>query len=325
MAVILTILLFGIVVVLHELGHFLTAKVNKIKINAFSIGMGPKIFSWGKDKTKYFLRALPIGGYVSIDDDNFEKTSIHKRIAVILAGSLVNIVSGFFIISIIVLIQGQFISTKVKSATFEQHKIQIGDYIESVNNHHIFGANDLIFELSKIDDNTPINITVLRNDKIVELDDVGYLINDGEQTHRTLGISLDTEQLTFSKFFQTSFNSSIFVTKLVWISICDLFTGKISINNVSGPIGFTKSVSDAKTHGFLSVMSLFPLLSINIGIFNLLPFPALDGGRFVFLLIELISKKKVKKTIQNYVNAFGILILIFLFVVIAIKDIFSFF
>ncbi len=325
MAVILTILLFGIVVVLHELGHFLTAKVNKIKINAFSIGMGPKIFNWGKDKTKYFLRALPIGGYVSIDDDNFEKTSIHKRIAVILAGSLVNIVSGFFIISIIVLIQGQFISTKVKSATFEQHKIQVGDYIESVNNHHIFGANDLIFELSKIDDNTPINVTVLRNDEIVELDDVGFLINDGEQTHRTLGISLDVEQLTFLNFFQTSLNSSIFVTKLVWFSMCDLFTGKISIDNVSGPIGFTKSVSDAKANGFLSVMALFPLLSINIGIFNLLPFPALDGGRFAFLLIELISKKKVNKTIQNYVNAFGILILIFLFVVIAIKDVFSLF
>ena len=325
MAVILTILLFGVVVILHELGHFVTAKVNKIKINAFSIGMGPKIFSWDKNKTKYFLRAFPIGGYVSIDDNNFEKAPIQKRIVIILAGSLVNIISGFLIISIIVLIQGQFVSTKVKSAHFEQHKIQVGDYIDSVNNHHVFGANDLVFELSKLDDNTPINITVLRNNEIVELDDVGFLINDGERTHRTLGISLDTEQLTFSKFFETSLNSSIFVTKLVWVSMCDLFTGKISIDNVSGPIGFTKSVSDAKTHGFLSVMSLFPLLSINIGIFNLLPFPALDGGRFVFLLIELISKKKINKTIQNCVNTLGILLLIFLFVVIAIKDVFSFF
>lgn len=325
MAVILTILLFGVVVILHELGHFVTAKVNKIKINAFSIGMGPKIFSWDKNKTKYFLRAFPIGGYVSIDDNNFEKAPIQKRIVIILAGSLVNIISGFLIISIIVLIQSQFVSTKVKSAHFEQHKIQVGDYIDSVNNHHVFGANDLVFELSKLDDNTPINITVLRNNEIVELDDVGFLINDGERTHRTLGISLDTEQLTFSKFFETSFNSSIFVTKLVWVSMCDLFTGKISIDNVSGPIGFTKSVSDAKTHGFLSVISLFPLLSINIGIFNLLPFPALDGGRFVFLLIELISKKKINKTIQNCVNTLGILLLIFLFVVIAIKDVFSFF
>lgn len=325
MAVILTILLFGVVVILHELGHFVTARVSKIKINAFSIGMGPKIFSWGKDKTKYFLRAFPIGGYVSIDDNHFEKAPIQKRIVIILAGSLVNIISGFLIISIIVLIQGQFVSTKVKSANSDQNKIQVGDYIDSINNHHIFGANDLIFELSKIDDNMSINMTVVRNNEIVELNDVGLLINDGEKTHRTLGISLDTEQLTFPNFFKTSFNNSIFVTKLVWVSLCDLFTGKISINNVSGPIGFTKSVSDAKNQGALSVISLFPLLSINIGIFNLLPFPALDGGRFVFLLIELISKRKINKTIQNYVNTLGILILIFLFVIIAIKDVLSFF
>ena len=296
MAVVLTILLFGVVVVLHELGHFITAKFNNIKVNAFSIGMGPAIFSWGSGETKYFLRAFPVGGYVSIDDNKFEKTPIQKRIVVILAGSLVNIFSGFLVVSIIILMQGQFVSTKVKSTNLEQNKIEIGDYIESVNNHHIFGANDLIFELSKIDDNTPINLTISRNNEVIELYDVGYIVNDGEKSHRTLGVSLDVEQLTFSNFLKTSFNSSIFVTKLVWVSICDLFTGKISINNVSGPIGFTKSVSDAKNHGVLSVMSLFPLLSINIGIFNLLPFPALDGGRFIFL-----------------------------FVIIAIKDIFSFF
>lgn len=325
MAVVLTILLFGGVVVLHELGHFITAKINKIKINAFSIGMGPAIFSWRSGETKYFLRAFPIGGYVSIDDDNFEKTPIQKKIAVVLAGSLVNIISGFLVISIIVLIQGQFVSTKVKSVNLEQNKIQVGDCIKSVNNHHIFGSNDLIFELSKIDDNMPINLTISRNNEIIELHDVGYLRQDGEKSYRTLGISLDVEQLTFLNFFKTSFNKSIFVTKLVWISICDLVTGKISIDNISGPIGFTKSVSDAKNNGVLSILSLFPLLSINIGIFNLLPFPALDGGRFIFLLFELIFRSKIKKSFQNYVNALGILILIFLFIVIAIKDICSFF
>ncbi len=325
MAVVLTILLFGVVVVFHELGHFITAKINKVKINAFSIGMGPSIFSWGSGETKYFLRALPIGGYVSIDDDNFEKTPIQKRIAVILAGSLVNIISGFLVISIIVLIQGQFVSTKVKSVNLDQNKIQAGDCIKSINTHHIFGANDLIFELSKIEDDMPVNLTVLRNNEIIELNDVGYFIKDGEKSYRTLGISLDVEQLTFSNFFTTSFNKSVFVTKLVWISICDLVTGKISIDNISGPVGFTKSVSDAKNQGALSVISLFPLLSINIGIFNLLPFPALDGGRFIFLLFELIFRRKIKKSFQNYVNALGILILIFLFIVVAIKDICSFF
>lgn len=325
MAVILTILLFGSVVVMHEFGHFITAKINKIKINTFSIGMGPSIFSWKRGETKYFLRAFPIGGYVSIDDEKFEKTSIQKRMAVILAGSLVNIISGFLVISIIVLIQGQFVSTKVKFVNLEQNKIQVGDYIKKINNHHILGANDLIFELSKIDDNIPINLTVLRNNEIIDLYDVGYFKHDGNTSYRTLGISLDIEQINFSNFFITSFNKSVFVTKLVWVSFCDLVTGKISIDNISGPIGFTKSVSDAKDQGVLSIISLFSLLSINIGIFNLLPFPALDGGRFIFLMFELIFRKKIKKSFQNYINALGILILIFLFVVIAIKDIFSFF
>ena len=232
MAVVLTILLFGIVVVLHELGHFITAKVNKIKVNSFSVGMGPAIFSWKLGETEYFLRAFPIGGYVSIDDETFEKTSIQKRISVILSGSLVNVVSGFLVISIIVLIQGHFVSTKVKSVNLEQNKVQVGDCIKKINNHHIWGANDLIFELSKIDDNVPINLTVSRNNEIIELHDTGYFKQDGDKNYRTLGISLEVEQLTFSNFFTTSFNKSVFVTKLVWVSIWDLFSGKISIKKL---------------------------------------------------------------------------------------------
>ena len=325
MAIVLTILLFGVIIVFHELGHFSTAKLNKIKVNAFSIGFGPPIFSWNRGETKYSIRVFTIGGYVAIDDAEFDNQAIYKRIIVILAGSLVNILSGFLAVSIILLSQGSFVSTKVASVTPQQDKIQIGDDIKNINNHQIFGSSDISFEMSRIDDSELINLTVLRNGELIELYDVGYFTEISGKNQKILGVSLESDRLDFSNFFKQSFNSSIFIVKLTYVSMCDLITGKVSIDSVSGPVGFAKSVSENKSLNILSILSFFPLLSIYIGLFNLLPFPALDGGRFVFLLIELIFRKKIKKEIQNYINLFGIFALICLFIFTTLKDILAFF
>ena len=324
MAIILTIVLFGVIIVLHELGHFLAAKLNKIRVNDFSIGFGPSLFSFNKGNTKYSIRVFPLGGYVAIDDE-FDSQPIYKRIIVILAGSLVNILSGFLVISIILLSQGGFVSTKVASTTEQQSKIQVGDDIKSINNNQILNSNDISFELSRISDDEPINLTVLRNDELIELNDVGYFDEINGKNSKILGISLGVDMLNFSNFFKQSFNNSIFMIKLTYISMCDLVTGRASLDSVSGPVGFAKSVSENKNLNILSIVSFFPLLSIYIGLFNLLPFPALDGGRFVFLLIELIFRKKIKKEVQNYINLFGIFVLMLLFVITTLKDIFAFF
>ena len=325
MAIVLTILLFGVIIVFHELGHFLTAKLNKIKVNAFSIGFGPSICSWNRGETKYSIRIFPIGGYVAIDDDEFDKHAIYKRIIVIIAGSLVNILSGFLAISFILLSKGSFISTKVASVASEQSKIQVGDEIKKINNCQIFGSSDLSFEMSRINDVDQLNLTVLRNGELIELNDVGYFNEINGKSCKILGVSLEPESLDFSNFFKQSFNSSIFIVKLTYVSMCDLITGRASIESVSGPVGFAKSVSENKNLNILSIISFFPLLSIYIGLFNLLPFPALDGGRLIFLLIELIFRKKIKKEIQNYINFFGIFVLICLFIFTTLKDIFAFF
>ena len=324
MAIILTIVLFGVIIVLHELGHFLSAKLNKIRVNDFSIGFGPSLFSFNKGNTKYSIRVFPLGGYVAIDDE-FDSQPIYKRIIVILAGSLVNILSGFLVISIILLSQGGFVSTKVASTTEQQSKIQVGDDIKSINNNQILNSNDISFELSRISDDEPINLTVLRNDELIELNDVGYFDEINGKNSKILGISLGVDMLNFSNFFKQSFNNSIFMIKLTYISMCDLVTGRASLDSVSGPVGFAKSVSENRNLNILSIVSFFPLLSIYIGLFNLLPFPALDGGRFVFLLIELIFRKKIKKEVQNYINLFGIFVLMLLFVITTLKDIFAFF
>ena len=325
MAIVLTIVLFGVIIVLHEFGHFLTAKLSKIKINAFSIGFGPSLFSFNKGDTKYSIRIFPLGGYVAIDDDEFDNQAIYKRIAVILAGSLANILSGFLVISIILLSQGGFVSTKVASTTSQQSKLQVGDDIKSINNNQILNSSDISFELSRISDDDPINLTILRNDELLELNDVGYFDEVNGKNSKILGISLNFDRLNFSNFFIQSFNNSIFMVKLTYVSMCDLVTGRASLDSVSGPVGFAKSVSENKNLNILSIVSFFPLLSIYIGLFNLLPFPALDGGRFVFLLIELIFRKKIKKEVQNYINLFGIFILMLLFVITTLKDIFAFF
>ncbi|MDE5853127.1 MAG: site-2 protease family protein [Oscillospiraceae bacterium] len=332
-AIILAILFFVITITLHELGHFLIAKLSGIKVNEFAIGMGPKIFSWGKGETKYSLRALPIGGYIAMEEENgnsddkrsFENSPIYKRIFVILSGAIVNIFTGFVIMGIIVGAQGQFVSTEVASIKPNVQQIQVGDKIKKVNGHNISCANDCKFELSRVSENEQINLTVCRNQDIIELNDVGYLVITDSGTYRTLGITLSVKDLNFTDFFDQTFSNSIFYVKMVWVSFCDLVTGKVPLDNLSGPVGVTRTINEAQNNGIFSILSLFSLLSINIGIFNLLPFPALDGGQFIFLIIELIFRRPIKKEIKGIINGVGIILWISLFVFITIKDVFLLF
>ncbi|MDE5600579.1 MAG: site-2 protease family protein, partial [Oscillospiraceae bacterium] len=264
-AIILAILFFVITITLHELGHFLIAKLSGIKVNEFAIGMGPKIFSWGKGETKYSLRALPIGGYIAMEEENgnsddkrsFENSPIYKRIFVILSGAIVNIFTGFVIMGIIVGTQGQFVSTEVASIKPNVQQIQVGDKIKKVNGHNISCANDCKFELSRVSENEQINLTVCRNQDIIELNDVGYLVITDSGTYRTLGITLSVKDLNFTDFFDQTFSNSIFYVKMVWVSFCDLVTGKVPLDNLSGPVGVTRTINEAQNNGIFSILSLF--------------------------------------------------------------------
>ena len=226
---------------------------------------------------------------------------------------------------IVVGAQGQFVSTEVASIKPNVQQIQVGDKIKKVNGHNISCANDCKFELSRVSENEQINLTVCRNQDIIELNDVGYLVITDSGTYRTLGITLSVKDLNFTDFFDQTFSNSIFYVKMVWVSFCDLVTGKVPLDNLSGPVGVTRTINEAQNNGIFSILSLFSLLSINIGIFNLLPFPALDGGQFIFLIIELIFRRPIKKEIKGIINGVGIILWISLFVFITIKDVFLLF
>lgn len=336
LAIILTILFFGITITIHELGHFVAAKRTKTKVNEFSIGMGPSVFHWGKGETKYSLRAFPIGGYIAMegeeeeseDENSFSKKPVYKRMIIILSGAIMNILAGFILMGVIVSSQGQVASKVVDSAASYddyQNPIKAGDTIKKINGIPILSTNDLQFELSRIKENDKINLTVKRDGKKVELNDVGYLKDENGKSSKVLGITLKAESINFKHFFPQTIGNSLFYSKLVFVSLGDLIVGKVPISELSGPVGIAQAVNQAKSFGVLSVLSLFAFLSINVGLFNLLPFPALDGGQFIFLLIELIVRRPVPRKIQQIINSTGLLLVLTLIALITIKDIFNLF
>lgn len=333
LAIILTIIFFCMAILIHELGHFLVAKACNIKVEEFSIGMGPSLFNRQKGETKYSVRALPIGGYVSMEgeggevsDDprSFQKRPLYQRMLVMLAGAFMNFVLGLVLVGILLICQGNLATTQIDKVTVNSAsaQMQAGDIIQKVNGHSLLCASDLRFELQRISANEPINVTVKRGNETLTLYNVGVMQTDenGNQT-RMLGIQMKVEPANIKNFFGAVFGNSIFYAKLVCRSLIDLVTGHVAVTQLSGPVGVVQAVGQAQQTGWLSVISLFAFLTINIGLFNLIPFPALDGGQFVFLLIEAIFRKPVKREVQSAINMVGLGLLFLLMIVITIKDV----
>lgn len=331
--ILITILIFCLIILIHELGHFLVAKASGIKVNEFSMGMGPAIWKKQGKETLYAIRIFPIGGYVQMEgeDENsedkrsFNNAHVLKRIAVVLAGAMMNFILGLVLMGIITACQPQVPLAEVGEVTSDQSVFQQGDKLLSVNGHGVVSAADFRFQIQRVAADEPLNVTVKRNGKKMELKDATFNTESDGQQVRSLGFMLQVENLNVGNFFSSTFGNTAFYAKLVWTSLADLVTGQVSLSSVSGPVGVGQAVGQAQSMGILSVLSLFALITINVGIFNLLPFPALDGGRFVFLLIELIFRKPVKREIEGYINAAGMALLLLLMVVITGKDIIQLF
>lgn len=326
MFVLTTIVLFEIIILVHEFGHFFAAKIFSVEVKEFSIGFGPCILKFKKKNTLYCLRAFFFGGFVSFNDEKkYLKVHILKRIAIVLAGPFVNIFFGMLSIFLVFMVQGQFNSTQVGQVLEFCDGVKVGDEIKKINGKNVLCANDFMFELHKLPLNKPINLTVKRNKKIVEVLNVGKVFKENEKENRVLGISLKQQKINFLSGVEQSFRNSLFFIKVVFSSIVDIFTGSISLKDFSGPVGMVKVVGEAEKQGFLHLMFLFAALSINIGVFNLFPFFVLDGGQFLFLVFEAIFKKQINEKVQIIFNNIGFLILILLFVLITIKDIYMIF
>ena len=335
---------FSAVIAIHEFGHFTVAKLCGIQVNEFSIGMGPAIWKKIHKGTQYSLRALPVGGYVALEGEespesqqaeaaredpalenpippeqrtgkSLNEAPVWQRMLVMAAGAFMNFVLGFVVLLILILAQEGPITSKTiyaiqDGALCGQTGLQAGDEVVAVNGRRCFVANDMIYELVRTEQYRA-DFTVKRNGQTVELPDVQFDTWQDEdgQTHMSLGFTVYGIEKTPLSVLKEAGNSVLYYGRIVFTSLLDLLKGRESINNLSGPVGIVSAIGQAASYGWKDLLQLLVLITINLGIFNLLPFPALDGGKVVFLLIEGVTGHAVPEKIQSglIVAAFALL------------------
>lgn len=333
------LLVFGVLIFIHELGHFLTARACGVTVKEFAIGMGPKIFSWNSKKhgTKYALRLLPIGGFVSMENEDgldedtdpadpgaFCNKSVPKRMLITIAGAAMNLLLGFLIMMVVVFATKNLGSTTIArfadNATSSE-KLMVDDEILKVENTRVHTWNELAYEIM----NTgyePVDITLKRDgEKIVIQDVVFSTFEDSGATFGQYDFLPYAEEANFLNLAKHSFFRSVSTVKMVLDSVKGLLTGRFGMDAVSGPVGVVGVVQEVSQQGFMSFLYIISVLTINLGVFNLIPFPALDGGRFLFLAIEGVRGKPIDRKIEAYINFVGIIILFAFMIFVCFKDI----
>ena len=399
---ILTILMLCVMVVIHELGHFLVARLFGVKVLEFSIGMGPAIFTTRKkdknknkskrnkdtapeiadtfnyeqtreqredifeangendaeipEKTVFSIRAFPIGGFVSMLGEDGHSTDARafcnkkplQKIAISLAGPAMNIILGILCMCLLVGVEagtnngilasntvGEFINesyvvegeTLYFNSTSDEceNPLKVGDKIIKVEGVRVHTGNELVYEISH-KAHKPIDLTIIRNGEKMVLNDVVFPtmesqgVTFGDVDFRVMG-----EKIGVVSFFKHAVFRSFSTVKMVIDSVVDMLTGRYGIDAVSGPVGVSSAVGDALQAGFYSVLYLFTLITMNLGIMNLLPVPALDGGHLIFHFYELIFRKPIKKEIAGVVNVAGFMLLMALALFITVKDVLNLF
>ncbi|MBQ8850296.1 MAG: site-2 protease family protein [Clostridia bacterium] len=333
-----TVIVFGVLIFIHEFGHFITARVCGVGVKEFAIGMGPRLFSWTSKKygTRYGVRALPIGGFVSMvgedeasdDESAFCNKSIWKRMLIVVAGAAMNLILGFILMAVIVFSQSALASTTI--AEFNENAIsneflEVGDVITAVDGVPVFTGNDAAYEIMN-QGYEPIDITVKRNGEKITFKDVtfGSFTEDGVE-FGDYDFKFLAEQKTLPNLLKHTFWRSLSTVKMVIDSVVSLITGRYGFEAVSGPVGVAETVGDAARSGITNLLYIVAVLSVNLGVFNLIPFPALDGGRALFLVIEAIRRKPIKKEVESYINFIGISILFAFMIFIMGKDIIELF
>jgi len=331
--ILVAIIFFGIIIMVHEAGHFTFAKLFGVKVNEFSIGMGPKLISRKKGETKYSWRLLPIGGYVSMEGEDaesederaFGKKPCWQRIVIVVAGALVNIFIGLILVTIALSITKGYAGTNYihsfsvdGNSVAEQGDFKSQDKFVKIDGKNVYYYTD-VYYLASRDEGSTSDVTLIRDGKKIELTDVVI------PTDSMIMLGVDKSPLTVLK---DTFKESVSICRMVWLSLFDLVTGKYSVKDVSGPVGVVDVVSKTTEASVeqadpSSLLTMLALITINIGLFNLLPLPALDGGRLLFLVIELIRRKPVNQKYEALVHTVGMVILLLFMVAITFKDIYA--
>ena len=334
MQVIIAIIVFGVIIAIHEFGHFTVAKLCNIRVNEFAIGMGPAIIKRRKGETLYAVRAIPIGGYVKMegedesseDDRAFNKKPVYQRILVVVAGAVMNLLLGFIIIFVATLMSKGISTTVIASfnenAASHESGLQVNDKILKINGRRIFVDADIVFELLNDEDGIT-QMVVERNGDKIHLNDVKFDIEKNEDGTQSINFDFMVygQKKNFTNVMKFTANKTVSTARIIWITLTDLIKGKYGINDLSGPIGVVDAIGQASSMGLVELLALASFITINVGIFNLLPIPALDGGRIVFLVIEGIRRKPIKPEYEGYVHFIGLALLLILMLVVSVSDI----
>ncbi len=360
------LLLLGVLIMIHEFGHFLAARAMGVRVNEFAIGMGPKVFKWRKGDTLYTIRALPLGGFCAMEGEDedaptpsaiggnsdreieptdetrsFAHKKVWQRIVIVLAGAAMNLLLGFLLLVVYngflqapydddgtVLFPTTTIAQIKEDTSAYQTGLRPGDTILSINGRRVLMDNDMAMEMQNDQDGV-LQMVVRRDGEKVSLDNVKFELKQDEKTGRNY-LVYDFVVLgkvrTFGNTITQSAKQEVSVATIVWRSLIDMLRGRYGLNELSGPVGTVDIIADAvggvnTLAGARTLIMLMVMITVNLGVFNMLPLPALDGGRLIFLLWEGITRRRVPPKFEGIVHFVGLLLLILLMLVVSYSDI----
>lgn len=367
--------MLGVLVFVHELGHFLVARLMGVRVNEFAIGMGPRLLKWGKGETIYSIRLLPFGGFCAMEGEDeeaptpaamggnadreltesedksrsFAAKPVWRRILIVLAGATVNLLLGYLLLlgyngflqkpyddKGTVLFPTTTIAQLEESTPAYQTGLRPGDRIIEVNGRRILMDTDLTMEMQN--DSDGVLAMVVRRptedgSEKVTLPAVKFERLTDEETGRSYlkyNFSLLGEVRTLGNTFTYSAKQAVSIATVVWRTLVDMVQGDYGLNDLSGPVGTVDIIADAvgqanSLEGLRTLVMLMVMITINLGVMNLLPLPALDGGRLVFLIIEGITRRKVPAKFEGLLHFAGLIVLLLLMLVITYSDVTKFF
>ena len=324
--ILIAIFAFGLMIFLHELGHFLVARACGVAIGEFSLGMGPRLCGFtGKGGTAYNLRLFPIGGFVSMkgeDEEVQEADSFSEKKAW----------QRFLILAVVLMFCVVLASTPASTQItgFSENavshaKLAVEDTIVRVDGTRVHNGYEMAYEISH-SGYQPIDVEVVRAGESLLLQDVVFpTVEESGVLFGKPDFSVAPLEKTPGVLLSQAWYRSLSTVKMIWESLTDLLRGRVGVDAVSGPVGVTTAIGDAAKAGALNLCYLISVLSMNLGVFNLLPVPALDGGRLFFILIEMVTRRRVPEKFEGMVHFIGIMLLFGLMILITFKDIVSLF
>lgn len=346
--ILVAILLFGLLVLVHEFGHFLTAKLSGVQVNEFSLFMGPAIWKKQKGETLYSLRCIPIGGYCAMEGEDeksddlraFGNRPVWQRMIVVAAGGIMNILLAVLLMMVICGQEDRYATMRIagfaENSAFEAAGVEVGDVITSIDGYTVRTGQDLSFALSmaaldSTDGTAALDLTVKRGEETVTFNDmtINTTSTDGKQYRAVLDFYVLGEEKTPWTLIKNAFADTYSTVRMIFNSLIGMVTGRFGFKELAGPVGTAQAVTQAASAGLKqsfgaavnNIVYIMLVISVNLGIVNLLPLPALDGGRLVFLIIEAIFRRPVPAKYERWVHAGGFALLICLMLAVTFQDI----